>query len=199
MRCSLSVWSEVQIVCMWSGWCHCIPKPQLLLPCKSRLLLLFWYWLTQVVLERRPLNRCSSSSFMPDALCFQPVHAWLCMCMPAEAYSDWLAIEFSASGIHICWTYSTIIYLPTAQSNFARRSFCFSLFNTAFYCVMLCCRSVQQASIVSKRLDESSWLLAQRLLTLCYKEIWVLPEIRVLSSGTLSQTLDSENFSTASR
>ena len=29
---------------------------------KSRLVLPFWYWLTQVVLEKRPLNGCSSSS-----------------------------------------------------------------------------------------------------------------------------------------
>jgi len=26
-----SVWSEVQIVCIWSSWCHCIPKPKCLL------------------------------------------------------------------------------------------------------------------------------------------------------------------------
>ena len=28
----LCVWSEVQIVCIWSSWCHCIPKPQRLFP-----------------------------------------------------------------------------------------------------------------------------------------------------------------------
>jgi len=28
----LSVWSEVQIVCMWFSWCQCIPKPPCLLP-----------------------------------------------------------------------------------------------------------------------------------------------------------------------
>ena len=28
----LSVWGEVQVVCMWSSWCHCIPKPRYLLP-----------------------------------------------------------------------------------------------------------------------------------------------------------------------
>ena len=56
----LSVWSEVQIVCIWSGWCHCIPSS--LASFKSRLVLPFWYWLTQVVLEKRPLNRRSSSS-----------------------------------------------------------------------------------------------------------------------------------------
>jgi len=27
----LSVWSEVQIVCIWSSWCHYIPKPRHLL------------------------------------------------------------------------------------------------------------------------------------------------------------------------
>jgi len=36
--------------------------PQSLASFKSRLVLLFWYRLTQVVLERRPLNGCSSSS-----------------------------------------------------------------------------------------------------------------------------------------
>ena len=28
----LSVWSDVQTVCIWSSWCHCIPKPHHLLP-----------------------------------------------------------------------------------------------------------------------------------------------------------------------
>jgi len=41
------------------------PKtPSSLASFKSRLVLPFWYWLTQVVLEerKRPLNGCSSSS-----------------------------------------------------------------------------------------------------------------------------------------
>ena len=55
------------------------------------------------------------------------------------------------------------------------------------------------AGVVSKRLDESSWFLARRTYpTLCYKEIWVSPKIRVLPSVTLSQTPDLENFATAS-
>ena len=59
----LSVWSEVQIVCIWSSWCHCHPKTaSSLAPLKSRLVLPFCYRLTQVVLEKRPLNGCSSSS-----------------------------------------------------------------------------------------------------------------------------------------
>jgi len=59
----LSVWSEVQIVCIWSSWCHCHPKTLSSLAwCKSGLILPFCYRLTQVVLEKRPLNGCSSSS-----------------------------------------------------------------------------------------------------------------------------------------
>jgi len=52
-----------QNVCIWPGWCHCHPKtPSLHASFKSRLILLFCYWLTQVVLEKWPLNWCSSSS-----------------------------------------------------------------------------------------------------------------------------------------
>ena len=59
----LSVWSEVQSVCISSSWCHCHPKtPSPLATFKSRLVLPFQYWLTQVVLEKRLLNGSSSSS-----------------------------------------------------------------------------------------------------------------------------------------
>ena len=51
----LSVWSEVQ-TCIWTSWCHCHSLS--LAPVKSRLVLPFWYRLTQVVLEKRPLNGC---------------------------------------------------------------------------------------------------------------------------------------------
>jgi len=37
-------------------------NPSSLASFKSRLVLPFWYWLTQVVMEKRPLNGCSSSS-----------------------------------------------------------------------------------------------------------------------------------------
>jgi len=59
----LSVWSKVQIVSIWSSWCHCIPQPpSSLASFKSRVVLPFWYWLTQVIMKKRPLNGCSSSS-----------------------------------------------------------------------------------------------------------------------------------------
>jgi len=57
----LSIWSEVQ-TCIWPSCCHCHSLS--LAPVKSRLVLPFWYQLTQVVLEKRPLNGCSSSCLL---------------------------------------------------------------------------------------------------------------------------------------
>ena len=52
-------------------------------------------------------------------------------------------------------------------------------------------------------LYQNDWFLPRRLPstypTLCCKEIWVSPKIMALPSGTLFQTLDLENFATASR
>jgi len=39
-----------------------LKTPSSLASFKSRLVLPFWYRLTQVILEKRPLNRCSSST-----------------------------------------------------------------------------------------------------------------------------------------
>ena len=61
----MSVWSEVYIDCLHMVQLmpvhHKTPSP--VASFKSRLLLPFWYRLTQVVLEKRPLNGCSSSSY----------------------------------------------------------------------------------------------------------------------------------------
>jgi len=56
----LSVWSKVQMVCIWSSWCHC----HCIISCSSKIQngLPFWCRLTQCVLEKRRLNGCSSSS-----------------------------------------------------------------------------------------------------------------------------------------
>ena len=51
----LSVCSEVQ-TCIWPSWCHCHSLS--LASVKSRLVLPFWYWLTQTVPEKGPLNVC---------------------------------------------------------------------------------------------------------------------------------------------
>ena len=51
----LSVWSEVQ-TCIWPSWCHCHSLS--LASVKSRLVLFFWYRLTRVVPDKRPLKGC---------------------------------------------------------------------------------------------------------------------------------------------
>ena len=55
------VWIEVQMICIWSSLCHCHP----VISCSSKMQndLPFWCRFTQVVLEKRPLKRYSSSSF----------------------------------------------------------------------------------------------------------------------------------------
>ena len=65
------------------------------------------------------------------------------------------------------------------------------------------CLCLLQVGVLSKRLNESRWFWARELPstrpTHCYKEIQVIPKMRVLPSGTLFQTLDLENFATAYR
>jgi len=58
----LSVWSEVEMICIWSSWCHC--QPIISWSSKIQNGLPFWCRLTQVVLEKRPLNGCSMSQNM---------------------------------------------------------------------------------------------------------------------------------------
>ena len=89
-------------------------------------------------------------------------------------------------------------------SNFTARRYA-----SAVYAVVVCpsacpfvCPSVHpsQVGIVSKPLDGSSWFLARRLPSTCpTQKNRVPPEIRVLPSRTLSQTLGLENFATARR
>ena len=55
----LSVWSEVQTVQLISLHTKTLSS---LASFKSRLVLPFYYWLSQVVLEQRPLNGCCSCS-----------------------------------------------------------------------------------------------------------------------------------------
>jgi len=62
----LSVWCEVQ-TCMWPSGFHCHSLS--LAPIKSRLLLPFWYRLTRVVPDRRPLNGCVCVQMKMSATC----------------------------------------------------------------------------------------------------------------------------------
>jgi len=49
----LSIWSEVQIICIWSSWCHCMPKPHNFLP----LLHPDWFYLSGTSLSRLSWKR----------------------------------------------------------------------------------------------------------------------------------------------
>ena len=72
-------------------------------------------------------------------------------------------------------------------------------------CVHVCLLVSHKPVIVSKQLDESSWVFwhgsgfLSPILGCCLRKFGYLGNITLLPSGTLSQTLDSENFATASR
>ena len=86
----LSLWSKVQIVCIWSSWCHCHPEiPSSLASFKSRQVVPFWYRLTQVVLEKRPLNGCSSSRSSSNWTHHPQIMQHIC-------YRQWWCIEYRA-------------------------------------------------------------------------------------------------------
>jgi len=53
--------ARCKMICIWSIWCHCH-----LISCCSKIQngLPFWCQLTQVALEKRPLNGCSNSSMV---------------------------------------------------------------------------------------------------------------------------------------
>jgi len=52
--------SQARCICIWSSWCHCHSLS--LASVKSRLVLPFWYRLTQVVPDKGPLNGCCCCS-----------------------------------------------------------------------------------------------------------------------------------------
>ena len=56
----LSVWSKVQMICIWSSWCHYHPIISCFIEIQN--VLHFRCQFTHVVLEMRPLNGSTSSS-----------------------------------------------------------------------------------------------------------------------------------------
>ena len=70
-----SVLSEVQ-ACIWPSWCHCHSLSVASL--QSRLVLLFCYRLTQVVLDKGPLNECVCIITIFTLLFLLPSVLWRC-------------------------------------------------------------------------------------------------------------------------
>jgi len=76
----LSVCSEVQ-PCIWPSWCHYHSLS--LASVKSRLVLPFWYWPTQVVPDKGSLNGCE------------------CVCVWIDGLTAWAAVWLRATEIEI--------------------------------------------------------------------------------------------------
>jgi len=72
--------------------------------------------------------------------------------------------------------------------------------DTSYVSVSVC---LSQVGVLSNRINESRWFWARELPStfpiLCYGEIQVSPKIKVLPSGTLSQTPVLENFASECR
>ena len=66
----LSAWSKVQTG-IWPSWCHCHSLS--LDSVKSRFVLPFWYRLTWIVPEKRPLNGCVCVLLLSCSCCWQSV------------------------------------------------------------------------------------------------------------------------------
>jgi len=81
--------------CIWPSWCHYHSLS--LAPVKSRLVLLFWYRLTQVVLEKRPLNGCSSSH-----------HIWMLHKRPCFICFVTVSIAFWLAFLTEIWSYCVL-------------------------------------------------------------------------------------------
>jgi len=91
----LSVWSEVQMICIWSSWWHC--HPIISYSSKIQNGLPFWCRLTQVVVEKRPLNRCSVVMYRPA--CLRPpyflsqVGKWRCFFSSSWDMLMWFRVQ----------------------------------------------------------------------------------------------------------
>ena len=77
----LSVWSEVQMICIWSSWCHCYP----IISCSSKIQngLPFCCRLS---LEKRPLNRCSVVVVVQNGTGNKFLCKLLCYCVTSFLY-----------------------------------------------------------------------------------------------------------------
>ena len=108
----LSVWSEVEI-CIWPSWCHCHSLS--LAPVKSRLVLPFWYRLTWVVLDKRPLNVCV-------CVCLSCAsHLWSTQVRYVLTRDD--TAYLPPTHLIYNWNETYLSLLPRAPSHFGQYSF----------------------------------------------------------------------------
>jgi len=146
----LSVWSKVQVVCIWSSWFHCIPKHHHLLPHLNP----DWFYLSGTSLPRLSWKRgrwtglvvvvlqCEFLGIMP--LAYQPwvvTISWIgCLQrkMPLLCSSSFASNKLSCadSKITVVFNSPTIFYSFIRVQNYARKqkvsccltNYCFGLF-----------------------------------------------------------------------
>jgi len=70
----LSAWNKVQIVCILSGWCHCLPKPHHLLPHLNP----DWFYLSRTGLPRLSWKRGHWTGIVVVVAAVD-LHAFLCI------------------------------------------------------------------------------------------------------------------------
>jgi len=140
----LSVWSEVQMICIWSSWYHCHP----IISCCSKIQngLPFWCRITQVVLEKRLLNGCSSSTllYFSRVLCFLPctlclvsgLHHWKDLSCQASHMQVWILCCANIVFLHLpiialvvnCHYFMVVISYCTCRSKYDVPSSYYSFF-----------------------------------------------------------------------
>ena len=88
---SLYVWSEVQMICILSSWCHCHPIISCFIKIQIGLTLLVpALRLTQVVMEKRLLNVACLLSLSPSSLLLLPLLLLLnFFCLTDQLFSNY--------------------------------------------------------------------------------------------------------------
>ena len=104
----LSVWSDVQMNCIWSGWCHCHP---IISASENPEWFILLYRPTQVVLEKRPLNDCVCVYsclfiFSVSYQCIQQSYFW-----QPYAFVD---AGYSYACIDMTWCMCLCVYLSVS-------------------------------------------------------------------------------------
>ena len=125
----LSVWSEVQ-TCIWPSWFHCHSLS--LASVNSRLVLPFWYQLTQVVPDEGLLNGCVCVVYMNENYekgmteKTHLVHCWAaCYQFQTDEVLMWLLHLSESPNQNLLCMYTCIyiyIYIQIHQNNSTRHS-----------------------------------------------------------------------------
>jgi len=101
----LSVWSKVQVICLWSSWCHCHPTISCFIEIWMNLSFLvlasaiFCPTTDQLSLEKRPLNGCLS-------IC--------CSCICGGTDSEWSSSSCTESRLRAQSPLFSVVQLQTS-------------------------------------------------------------------------------------